>query len=67
MVKHDKNIREITGDMEVSWYTKITSLNNNPLDSVLCVWNDQSFGLFKIVVQISDVAHGPRFGFSVWK
>lgn len=53
--------------MEVSWYTKITSLNNNPLDSVLCVWNDQSFGLFKIVVQISDVAHGPRFGFSVSK
>lgn len=53
--------------MEVSWYTKITSLNNNPLDSVLPVWNDQSFGLFKIVVQISDVAHGPQFGFSVWK
>lgn len=49
--------------MEVSWYTKITSLNYNPLDSVLCVWTDQSFGLFKI----SDVAHGPRFGFSVWK
>lgn len=45
---------EITGDMEVSWYTKIACLNNNPLDSIICVLN---------VVQMSDVAHGPRFGF----
>lgn len=29
-------------------------VKHNPLDSIICVLN---------VVQMSDVAHGPRFGF----